>query len=74
MNNDSIKEMGKKFKKETIASKAGIGKDIQHGAIVPPLYLGTNFEYEEIGKEPPYEYSRQGNPNKRSLNPSFIRP
>ena len=24
--------MSKKFKKETIASKAGIGKDIQHGA------------------------------------------
>ena len=31
--------MGKKFKKETIASKAGIGTDIQHGAIVPPLIL-----------------------------------
>ena len=59
--------MGKKFKKETIASKAGIGTDIQHGAIVPPLYLGTNFEYEEIGKEPPYEYSRQGNPTRDHL-------
>ena len=59
--------MGKKFKKETIASKAGIGTDIQHGAIVPPLYLGTNFEYEEIGKEPPYEYSRQGNPTRDNL-------
>ena len=58
--------MGKKFKKETIASKAGIGKDSQHGAIVPPLYLGTNFEYE-IGKEPPYEYSRQGNPTRDHL-------
>ena len=59
--------MGKKFKKETIASKAGIGADSQHGAIVPPLYLGTNFEYEEIGKEPPYEYSRQGNPTRDHL-------
>ena len=59
--------MGKKFKKETIASKAGIGTDTQHGAIVPPLYLGTNFEYEEIGKEPPYEYTRQGNPTRDHL-------
>ena len=59
--------MSKKFKKETIASKAGIGKDIQHGAIVPPLYLGTNFKYEEIGKEPPYEYTRQGNPTRDHL-------
>ena len=59
--------MRKKFKKETIASKAGIGTDKQHGAVVPPLYLGTNFEYEEIGKEPPYEYTRQGNPTRDHL-------
>lgn len=59
--------MSKKFKKKTIASKAGIGTDTQYGSIVPPIYLGTNFEYKELGKEPIYEYTRQENPTRDLL-------
>tara|TARA_Y100001980_G_C14556220_1_gene346957 strand:+ start:5951 stop:7102 length:1152 start_codon:yes stop_codon:yes gene_type:complete len=59
--------MNKKLNKETMASKAGIGIDKQYGALIPPLYLGTNFEYEELGKEPTYEYTRQGNPTRDHL-------
>ena len=51
----------KKFKKETIAAKAGIGSDAHHGSIVPPLYLSSNFKYEELGKEQEYEYTRETN-------------
>ena len=54
----------KKFKKETIAAKAGIGSDTQHGSIVPPLYLSSNFKYEELGKEQEYEYTRETNPSR----------
>ena len=53
----------KKFKKETIAAKAGIGSDMHHGSIVPPLYLSSNFEYKELGKEQEYEYTRETNPS-----------
>ena len=59
--------MSKKFKKETIASKAGVGTDKQHGAIIPPLYLTSNFEYDKIGKKQEYEYTRQGNPTRDHL-------
>ena len=59
--------MGKKLNQKTIASKAGIGTDEQYGSIEPPIYLGTNFEYEELGKEPIYEYSRQENPTRDHL-------
>ena len=59
--------MGKKLNQKTIASKAGIGTDEQYGSIVPPIYLGTNFEYEELGKEPIYEYTRQENPTRDHL-------
>ena len=59
--------MAKKLYQKTIASKAGIGTDEQYGSIVPPIYLGTNFEYEELGKEPIYEYSRQENPTRDHL-------
>ena len=47
----------KKFKKETIASKAGIGSDKHHGSIVPPLYLSSNFEYKKLGEDQEYEYT-----------------
>ena len=59
--------MSKKFKKETIASKAGVGTDKQHGAIIPPLYLTSNFEYDKIGGKQEYEYTRQGNPTRDHL-------
>ena len=57
----------KKFKKETIAAKAGIGTDANHGSIVPPIYLSSNFEYEELGKEQEYEYTRETNPSRDHL-------
>ena len=53
--------MSKKFKKETIAAKAGVGSDKQHGAIIPPLYLTSNFKYGEVGEAQEYEYTRQSN-------------
>ena len=57
----------KKFKKETMAVKAGIGSDMHHGSIVPPLYLSSNFEYKELGKEQEYEYTRETNPSRDHL-------
>jgi cystathionine gamma-synthase len=57
----------RKFKKETIAAKAGIGSDMHHGSIVPPLYLSSNFEYRELGKEQEYEYTRDTNPSRDHL-------
>ena len=46
--------MKKKLNKETITSRAGIESDQQHGSVVPPLYLSTNFVFDELGKEQAY--------------------
>ena len=59
--------MSKKFKKETIAAKAGVGSYKQHGAIIPPLYLTSNFKYGEVGEAQEYEYTRQSNPTRDHL-------
>ena len=59
--------MKKRLNKETIASKAGVGSDQQHGAIVPPLYLTSNFIFDELGQEQSYEYTRQRNPTRDHL-------
>ncbi len=51
----------------TIAARAGIGADLQHGAVTPPLYLSSNFEFEGFGRPRPYDYTRSGNPTRDLL-------
>ncbi len=51
----------------TIAAREGIGTDTQHGAVVPPLYLSSNYTFEEFGKPRQYDYSRSGNPTRSTL-------
>jgi len=59
--------MVKKLNKDTIAAKAGVASDKQHGAVVEPLYLSSNFEFKEVGKEQKYEYTRLSNPTRDTL-------
>ena len=59
--------MPKKLDKDTISSRAGVETDTQHGAIVPPLYLSSNFAFKELGKNQEYEYTRQANPTRDTL-------
>ena len=51
----------------TIAAQHGICSDDSHGAVVPPLYLSTNYTFEEFGKPRQYDYSRSGNPPRSCL-------
>src|SRR6185437_8269408 len=46
---------------------AGIESDTQHGAVVPPLHLSTNYSFEGFGRKRPYDYSRSGNPTRDLL-------
>ena len=59
--------MKKKLNKETIAARAGIVTDLQYKAIVPPIYLSTNYVFQEVGENQPYEYTREGNPTRDHL-------
>lgn len=53
---------------ETKAIHVGRDKDLQTGAIVPPIHLSTTFEREADGSYPKgYVYTRLGNPNRDSL-------
>jgi cystathionine gamma-synthase len=51
----------------TIAARAGVDKDPAHGAVMPPLYLSTNYSFEGFGKKREYDYSRSGNPTRDVL-------
>ena len=51
----------------TRAVRAGIETDTQHGAVVPPLHLSTNYSFEGFGRKRAYDYSRSGNPTRDLL-------
>jgi len=51
----------------TTAVRSAIESDIQHGAVVPPLYLSTNFTFSAFGEARRYDYTRSGNPTRDAL-------
>jgi cystathionine gamma-synthase len=51
----------------TCAVRAGIESDTQHGAVVPPLHLSTNYSFAGLGQKRAYDYSRSGNPTRDLL-------
>ena len=63
--------MSKAPKKKGIATRsvrAGLDSDAQHGSVVPPIYLSTNFAFEKYRKARKYDYTRSGNPTRDQLS------
>lgn len=54
-------------KPATIAVRTGIESDTQYHAVVPPIYLSTNYGFPNFGEVPEYDYTRSGNPNRGLL-------
>ncbi len=53
--------------KTTTAVRASIETDTQHGAVVPPLHLSSNYSFEALGEPRQYDYTRSGNPTRDAL-------
>ncbi len=51
----------------TLAVRAGIDSDSQHGAVVPPLHLSSTYSFEAFGIKRQYDYCRSGNPTRDAL-------
>jgi len=47
--------------------RTGIDTDPAQGAVVPPLYLSSNFSFAEFGEKRSYDYTRSGNPTRDLL-------
>ncbi|MDP2562552.1 cystathionine gamma-synthase [Psychrobium sp. 1_MG-2023] len=56
-----------KFGSETIAVRGGIDTDTQHGAVVPPIYLSSNYTFKGYDEPREYDYARRGNPTRSQL-------
>ena len=53
--------------KATSAVRASIESDTQHGAVVPPLHLSSNYAFAGLGNPRQYDYTRSGNPTRDGL-------
>mgnify|MGYP002652193999 CR=1 FL=1 len=51
----------------TIAARTGVDTDTAHGAVMPPLYLSSNYSFAAFGQPRKYDYSRSGNPTRDTL-------
>jgi cystathionine gamma-synthase len=54
-------------KTATRAVRAAIESDAQHGAVVPPLHLSSNYAFAGFGQKRQYDYTRSGNPTRDAL-------
>ena len=48
----------------TRAVRAGLGTDTTHRAVMPPIYLSTNFFFDAPGVYAKYDYTRTANPTR----------
>jgi cystathionine gamma-synthase len=51
----------------TRSVRAGLESDAQYGSVVPPIYLSSNFTFEQYRKPRKYDYTRSGNPTRDQL-------
>lgn len=52
---------------DTVAARYAIDCDQNHGAVIPPLYLSSNFSFDGFGEKREYDYTRSGNPTRDQL-------
>jgi cystathionine gamma-synthase len=59
--------MTRTFREETIAATTGVNQDPTHGAVMPPLFLSSNYSFEGFDQKRRYDYTRSGNPTRDVL-------
>jgi cystathionine gamma-synthase len=57
----------------TVAVRQGIESDTQFGAVVPPIYLSTNYAFDGHTIPREFDYSRSGNPTRAILGEALAK-
>ena len=60
----SRKDYLKDAKPGTKVINIGIDTDRAHGAVMPPIYLSSNYSFAGFGQKRGYDYARSGNPTR----------
>jgi cystathionine gamma-synthase len=59
--------MGHDTAKQTKAVRAAVDTDTQHGAVMPPVYLTSNFSFAGFDDPREHDYTRTSNPTREAL-------
>ena len=51
----------------TLAVQTGLNTDQNFQSVVPPLYMASNYRFDDLDNRPAYEYGRSGNPTRDVL-------
>lgn len=70
MNNPAAK---KQMQPETIAVSHGVAEDPVFGAVSPPLYLSSTFEFAGFDQPRTFDYGRAGNPSRELLGDALAK-
>ncbi|MCL1046728.1 cystathionine gamma-synthase [Shewanella electrodiphila] len=62
-----------KHRAATLAVRQGIESDTQYGAVVPPIYLSTNYSFDGHTNPREFDYSRSGNPTRCVLGEAIAK-
>src|SRR5688572_18191438 len=55
------------YRPQTRAATTGVNADTAYGAVMPPLYLSSNYSFDGLGGKRTYDYTRSGNPTRDVL-------
>lgn len=55
------------FEPATQVVREGLNSDSQHGAVIAPLHLSSNFSFAGFDQKRQYDYTRSGNPTRDQL-------
>ncbi|MBB3975536.1 cystathionine gamma-synthase [Rhizobium azooxidifex] len=58
---------------ETVAAAHGVASDTAFGAVAPPLYLSSTYEFAGFDTPRAYDYGRVGNPTRDLLGDAIAR-
>lgn len=57
----------------TTAACHGVNSDPAHGAVMPPLYLSSNYSFDGLDGKRKYDYTRSGNPTRDVLGETLAK-
>ena len=60
-------------KPATIAARAALETDPVHGAVMPPLYLSSNYTFDGFKGKRKYDYTRSGNPTRDAVGDAIAK-
>ena len=58
---------------ETVAAAHGVASDTAFGAVAPPLYLSSTYQFADFDTPRAYDYGRVGNPTRDMLGEAIAR-